>query len=163
MKKRLNIFLTVFLGSAIVGVFMASELSPGFDSSLSTVEDLDLGEDRVSLSTSCFKLDLNATTRQVAQIDKFSNPGSSEFDSPYNLAVRMAEASGKPIEYVEIKSVEKDRGAELVLDDVKSTKVDSNPVDAVIIAAYQDIPVLVEKEFMREQGQNICLAGSIEI
>lgn len=162
MKERTNIFLTVFFSAILFGVILSQ---PGiFDryEGLSQVENVDVSDDRLSVATLCFRLDMSISDSQAVALQNELYDREVERPQTHELVEKAAD---RTLNRVEIHSVKNNTYyADLIIGrGITQKRIDVRPSDGVLIASSNELPVMIDDDLIREKGVNQCLGGSIEI
>lgn len=162
MDSKVHVFLTVFMAATITGFFLSEGNIFNEFEGLSTVEDVSVGDNSVSVSTKCFRLDMVISQDKASLIQ--NKLQRTTFERPIAQEI-IGEVSNGDIERVEITGISEGAyHADIVLDSgINERRVDLRPSDGILVAADQDIPLLIDQNLIRNHGVNTCLQGSIEI
>ena len=162
MNYRLQVFLTVFMAAAITGFFLAEgfQLNPYGD--LSEVDNVSSGENTITVSTKCFKLDMAVSEHKASLIQTELYEGGAERTTAQQI---IGEISKDEIQRVEITGIS-DQGyqAQLIVGNgFNQREINIRPSDGILVAFDQDIPLMINTDLIRSQGINNCLQGTMEI
>ena len=162
MKERTNIFLTVFFSAILFGVILSQPSIIDRYEGLSQVENVDVSDDRLSVATLCFRLDMSISDSQAEALQNELYDGEVERPQTHELVEKAAD---RKLSRVEIHSVKNNTYyADLIIGrGITEKRIDVRPSDGVLIASSNDLPVMIDDDLIREKGVNQCLGGSIEI
>ncbi len=161
MNERKNIFLTVFFSAVLLGLVLSQPGNLDSTNDFNQIKNVDLGDNKLSLSTLCYTLNIEISDRQTSILK--SELQNKDFDRPrtHELVMRAAD---RRISHVEIYSMENNTYyADLVIGNLFQERIDVRPSDGVLLASSNDVPIMIDKNLIRENGVNQCLGGSIEI
>lgn len=162
MDERKNIFLTVFFSAILLGFVLSGPDIFNKYEGLSKVENVDVSDERFSVSTLCYRIDMTISDQQATALQ--DELFEKEFERPQTHDL-VEKAADRKINRVEIHSVKNNTYyADLIVGrGLTQKRIDVRPSDGVLIASSNDIPVMVNEDLVREKGVNQCLGGSIEI
>lgn len=164
MDKRKHQFLTLFFASVITGFLLATGNPFTNFEGYTQVDDVSVGENRISIHTECFRLDMTSSTNQGELLQQSIGGVNSEIPLTHEVISETAEIHGNEIERVDIHTVEnEDYIADLVLDDLEATTIEVRASDGLILAAQQDIPVIIKNDILAHEGNNLCIGDASEI
>lgn len=157
MDDRYHFFLTVVMASVFLG-YGAHEFSIDSMADFSRITDIDIAEEEVLLKTSCFSIDIAGSKESITDLEA----AAYQNKLPYSLELfetnlrresdlRRLEVSGKnnfPV-------------TDIVLEN--GEKVEIEAMTGLMLAAENDIPVYVRKDFIISSGERTCMGQSLEI
>lgn len=158
MDNRYHFFLTVLMASVIIG-YGIHDFSTGDMSDFSRITDIDIAEEKVTLRTDCFSIEVAGSEALIDNLEKVVYQG----DMPYSLELfEMNLRKDSEFERVEIsRTVSGKPIFVLFLENGDSMEIES--ITGLMLAAENEIPVYVENKFIRTEGKPICLGQSLEI
>lgn len=162
MVDRGDIFLTVFLSSVFLGFIVAQPGQFTGNEGISSIENVGVSENQLSISTLCFRLDMQVSDSQAEVLEQELH--GSGFERPQTHEI-VEEAADRELRRVEIHSERNGTYyADLVIGkSFYQKKLDIRPSDGILIASSNDIPVFVNDKMIRTKGVNQCLGGSVEL
>lgn len=162
MKDRTNIFLTVFFSAILFGILLSQPSMFDRYEGLSQVENVDVSDERLSVATLCYRLDMSISDSQAEALQNELYDREVERPQTHELVEKAAD---RKINRVEIHSVKNNTYyADLIIGrGISEKRIDVRPSDGVLIASSNDLPIMINDNIVRKKGVNQCLGGSIEI
>jgi hypothetical protein len=157
MDTRYHFFLTIILFSVFIG-YGFHDFSVNDMSDFSRITDIDIAEREVTLKTSCFSLSITGSEASIDDLER----AAYQDELPYSLELFEANLSkDSELKRLEINGDSGLPVTVLVLENGDRLEIEA--ITGLMLAAENNIPVYLEKGFIRSSGEPTCLDQSIEI
>lgn len=158
MDTRYHFFLTVLMASVFIG-YGIHDFSTENMSEFSRITDIDIAEDEVILKTSCFSIEITGSKALIDDLEK------AAYQDELSHSLALLEANLRRDSELERLEISKERSGEprtvLFLENGDTLEIES--ITALILAAENNMPIYVKKNFIRDTGHPTCMDKSMEI